>query len=88
MNTVSLLSIDAWRDTESGWTWNSWYARGMVPVEWCDLSVRKLLRKLREEIGLNLPAGSCAVDDDGYNLVIVLRGTREPIYAIAYGENQ
>lgn len=79
-----VLSIDAWRGPE-GWTWNSWHKRGTVPVAWCDLSPRALLRNLRA-FGLDLPPGAVCVEDDGYNVEIQARGTREPLYAIAYGE--
>ena len=81
-----LLSVDAWREPE-GWTWNNWHARGMVPLAWCDLKPRALLRRLRER-GLDLPPGEVRVEDDGYNVEIQARGTREPLYAIAYGEAQ
>lgn len=81
-----VLSIDAWRDGE-GWTWNNWHKRGTVPVAWCDLSPRALLRNLRAR-GLDLPPGAVCVEDDGYNVEIQARGTREPLYAIAYGEAQ
>ena len=81
-----LLSVEAWREPE-GWTWNNWHKRGTVPLAWCDLSPRALLRNLRAH-GLDLPPGAVCVEDDGYNVEIQARGTREPLYAIAYGEAQ
>lgn len=84
---AQLLSVEAWRAPEGGWDWNSWQRRGMVPVAWCDLKPRALLRNLRAH-GLNLPPGAVCVEDDGYNVEIQARGTREPLYAIAYGEAQ
>jgi len=30
--------------------------------------------------------GRVAVEDDGYNVVVMARGTREPLIALAYGE--
>ena len=81
---AQLLSVGAWREPE-GWTWNNWHKRGMVPLAWCDLKPRALLRRLRER-GLDLPPGAVCVEDDGYNVEIQARGTREPLYAIAYGE--
>lgn len=84
---VPLLSVDAWREPGGGWTWNNWHRRGMVPAAWCDLSPRALFRMLRDMRGGIFPEpGACAVEDDGFNLVIVMRGTREPIGALAYGE--
>jgi hypothetical protein len=79
-----VLSIDAWREPEGGWTWNSWHARGFVPLAWCELSARDLFRNMRKR-GFDIPAGECALDDDGYNVVIVHRKSREPYYAIEYG---
>lgn len=79
-----VLRIEAWH-TLDGWTWNEWHKRGTVPVSWCNLSPRALLRNLRAH-GLHIPPGKCAVEDDGYNVVITRRGTREPLFAIAYGE--
>lgn len=83
-----VLSVDAWRDGD-GWTWNDWRNRGFIPLAWCDLAPRALLAKLRGHGSpiLNVPGPGCAaIEDDGYNLVIVYRGTREPVLALAYGE--
>lgn len=80
-----LLSVDAWRDAAGGWFWNSWNVRGFVPLAWCELSPRALMRKLREHGGAYPAPGRCAIEDDGHNVVIVMRGTREPIAAIEYG---
>lgn len=83
---VRLLCVDAWRDG-GGWTWNAWHNRGMVPAAWCDLSPRMLLHRLRKRGGIALPApGRAMIEDDGYNIVIMLRSTREPVAALAYGE--
>ena len=79
------LSVDAWRDA-GGWQWNNWHARGFVPLAWCDLSPRALLARLRDRNCYTLPApGHAAIEDDGHNLVIIMRGTREPVFAIEYG---
>lgn len=79
-----VLSIDAWREPH-GWAWNNWYARGFVPLAWCDLKPRTLLRVLRKRGCYAMPApGHAAIEDDGHNLVIMMRGTREPILAIEY----
>lgn len=82
---VPLLRIEAWRGPD-GWQWNSWQCVGTVPAEWCDKEPRKLLRELRKHGGIFPAPGACALEDDGHNIVIVKRGTREPIGAIAYGE--
>jgi len=84
--TCRLLSIDAWRDSDNGWQWNSWYKVGDVPLAYCDLSARALLRALRADGFLSAAsAGRCAVENDGYNVVIKARGTDEPVFAIEYG---
>lgn len=84
---VSILSIDAWRDIDGGWFWNAWYKVGTIERSLCDLPPRKLLRYLRER-GILTPgsAGKVAIEDDQYNVVIVAKGTREPLIALAYGE--
>lgn len=83
--TCSLLSIYAWRDG-SGWTWNNWHKVREVPAAWADLKPRALLKTLRAECGICAARGIWAVDDDGFNIVIMARGTLEPVWAIAYGE--
>lgn len=82
---VSLLRIDAWREVGGGWTWNNWHKLASVPMSWADMKPRALLRELRAQ-GYIEGAGRLAVDDDGYNLVVMAKGTREPLLAIAYGE--
>lgn len=91
MNTeskmVSLLSIDAWRDTEGGWQWNNWHKVATVPASMADMNPRALLKQMRMDGYLRADsAGRCAVEDDGYNVVIVDRANRCPVFAIAYGE--
>jgi len=84
---MKILSIDAWK-TEGGWTWNNWYAHGVITkadFEKLD-SNRKVLSWLREEGYLSeYSKGRVAIEDDQYNLVIVDKNTKEPLYAIEYG---
>ena len=84
---MNILSIEAWREPEGGWTWNNWHIVGTAPSVWAHLPARALLRKLRGE-GYTLPAGSVYIEDDGYNRVICMRATGEPLLALAYGEAQ
>ena len=87
--TCKILSIEAWRCTNGGWDWNNWHNVGAVPVAWCDLPPRKLFAELRRADYLAVGSiGRVAVENDGYNVVIVARGTREPIFAIEYGSVQ
>ena len=82
-----LLSIDAWRDPEGGWFWNQWYSAGEFDLEENE-SNRSILRKLRDAGFLNEQSkGKVAVEDDGYNVVIMTKGTREPLFAIEYGNH-
>jgi hypothetical protein len=86
--TVSILSIDAWRDG-GGWQWNNWHKVGACHVSVCDRSPRAILRYMRAEGYItHSSAGRVAIEDDQYNIVVIARGTREPLFAIAYGEVQ
>ena len=88
-----ILAIDAWRDLDGGWYWNNWFKRGEITLSTLEgmdkpngkTDARKLLSYFRDELGLYAPAGYCEVVDDGYNYVIQLRGTKEPLYAVEYG---
>lgn len=83
--TCKILSIDAWRN-EGGWDWNNWHKVGDIPLAACDWTPRKLLKWFRDNNYLNpASAGKCAVEDDQYNIVIVHRHTRRPLFAIEYG---
>lgn len=86
---MSVLSIDAWRDPEGGWTWNQWFKVGSISQEDYDLldTPKKILKWLRKEgILAEGTAGLVAIEDDQYNTVVVWKGTRQPLFAIAYGE--
>lgn len=92
MSKHQILSIDAWRDGD-GWTWNNWHKRGTVTGDQLDavkdgdkLNARKFLALLRAE-GLDLPTGKVAVENDGHNYVAVQKNTREPLYAVCYGDD-
>lgn len=85
MSDVSILSIDAWR-YDGGWQWNEWWKVGTCPLETADLSPRKLLAYFRREGYLSpRSVGRCAIEDDGYNVVILERSDRRPLFAIEYG---
>ncbi len=89
MKTHRIISIDAWRDGD-GWTWNQWFNLSpRFPADLLDASPRTIFRWFREQ-GLLSPqsAGRVAIEDDQYNLVIVLRHSREPLFAIEYGSEE
>lgn len=91
MDKINILSIDAWREPEGGWTWNAWHRVGAMPVTEFEAiadSPRKLFRRLRDAGMLSEGSkGRVACEDDGYNVVIVNKSTREPLYAIEYGSH-
>lgn len=83
---VSILSIDAWNGPD-GWTWNNWHKVGTAPIYICDLKPRALLAWMRDAgILAHDSGGLCEINDDGYNVVILERSNRMPVFAIAYGE--
>jgi len=85
--TCKVLTIDAWREPEGGWTWNQWYDTGRTFELEENETNRSILKKMREDLELLSEAskGKVAVEDDGYNMVIAIRGTMEPMLAIEYG---
>ena len=89
MLKCKVLSIDAWRDMEGGWTWNAWYQLQDMEEVYiaADISNRALLKYCRDELEILSDAskGKIAVEDDGYNIVIMLKDTREPLFAFEYG---
>jgi hypothetical protein len=80
---VRVLAIDAIR-CESGWTWNNWHFIQHLPLALCHVKPRAMLRVLRETGIISAP-GRLAIEDDGYNITIVARGTRKPLIALEYG---
>ena len=49
MPSINVLSIDAWRQAEGGWTWNAWHRVGEADRSVCNLSPRRLLSFARKE---------------------------------------
>jgi hypothetical protein len=82
-----ILSIDAWREPEGGWTWNMWYHAGKYFDLKDDENNRTILRKMRESGHLSEESkGKVAVEDDGYNIVIKRKSNQMPLFAIVYGD--
>jgi hypothetical protein len=84
--TFPVIEIDAWAGDEEGlWDWNSWAYVGYLELN--------LDSPHQEIINLFITRGllrhDCAdqveVEDDQFNLVIVDKETREPLFAIEYG---
>lgn len=81
-NMYTLLIIDAWRDPDGGWIWNNWFLMEEDIHIAPDTSTRALLNMLRPGYLSDSSKGRVCVEDDGYNIVIMDRGTREPIFAL------
>ena len=80
--TYQVLSIDAWADSDS-WTWNTWYKAGEITLD-IDSPNDEILSLMYQEGFITNPQEG-DIEDDQYNLVIVDKKTREPIFAIEYG---
>lgn len=84
--TYQVLSIEAMAAFEPGeWEWNNWFHAGTIeltdseldnPIE--SMIQAGFLKDAARELG--------AVDDDGHNVVILNKETREPIFAVVYGQ--
>lgn len=83
MTIYSVLSIDAWADGGDGWTWNQWFNAGTIDVDLAADSAAILQAMADAGYIKNPQLGD--IEDDQYNLVIVNKETREPIFAIEYG---
>lgn len=81
----NLLLIDAWNCSGS-WEWNQWYFKEELELDE-NISNRALLKFLRENEYLNDKSkGKILIEDGGYNLVVKVKATDEPILALCYGE--
>ena len=82
--TFPVLSIDAWGNLEDGYEWNQWFNVGSIDLD-LDAEDRDIIRAMVNAGYLTaLALESAEVEDDDYNLVIVDRETREPVFAIEY----
>ena len=85
--TVSILSIDAWGNSEDGFDWNSWHKVGEVNLAKLDTSEQGILSYMCSQGYTTSDNVSLVmVDDDQYNYVVCDRDSGQPLFAIAYGE--
>ena len=85
IKTFPVLSIDAWGNETDGYEWNQWFNVGSIDLD-LDAANHDIIRAMVNAGYLTaLALESAAVEDDDYNLVIVDRETREPVFAIEYG---
>lgn len=85
---LKVLSIDGWNGPE-GWHWNSWrYLSAECPADLLG-SPRRLLSWFRK-VGLlsASSAGKVMLDYDQYNVVVLDRSSREPLFAVEHGSEE
>ena len=85
IQTFPVLSIDAWGNETDGYEWNQWFHVGSIDLD-LDAENRDIIRAMVNagyltQQGLDV----CDVEDDGFNIVILDKETREPVFAIEYG---
>ena len=87
---LKILSIDAWRDGDGGWTWNNHYKVGEISLEDFDklTTNRRLLGYMRKHDYLSgRSQGLVRVDNpgcyDGVFIELQDRRTGEPLFAIS-----
>ena len=86
----TLLSIDAWRDTENGWYWNDCFRiESGIFFQESEITPRKVARFLRKAGYLSdWSKGRIRVDMhkemiDGWLIEILDKSTDEPIFALS-----
>jgi hypothetical protein len=85
IKTFPVLSIDAWGNLEDGYEWNQWFNVGNIDLD-LDAEDRDIIRAMVNAGYLTtLALESAEVEDDGFNIVILDKETREPVFAIEYG---
>ena len=83
MKTYKVLSIDAWGNAKDGYEWNQWYSAGTIELD--DIEDDDWVLREMQEQGFITDASKGDIEDDQYNMVVVDKITREPIFAIEYG---
>jgi hypothetical protein len=87
LQTFPVLSIDAWGNPEEGYEWNQWFHVGSIDLD-INNEDQDVIQLMID--GGYLKEGSKGlgeVEDDGFNLVILDKTTREPLFAIEYGSS-
>lgn len=83
MKTYKVLSIDAWGNPDEGYEWNQWFNAGEIKL--ASIEDDDMILKELQDQGFITDASKGDIEDDQYNLVVVDKVTREPIFAIEYG---
>jgi hypothetical protein len=83
MKSYKVLSIDAWGNAEDGFEWNQWFNAGVIELDGIEDDDWVLCQM--QEHGFIDDASKADIEDDQFNLVVVDKITREPVFAIEYG---
>ena len=84
VQTFPVLSIDAWGNKTDGYEWNQWFNVGSIDLD-LDAANHDIIRAMVNAGYLTaLALESAAVEDDGFNIVILDKETRDPVFAIEY----
>lgn len=81
---MRILSIDAWGNKYDGYDWNAWYEVGNISIEDFD-SIENYALWFVSNDYVNAPKELYYVNDDGFNIVIYVKATHKPLFAIEYG---
>lgn len=84
---LKVLSIDAsWID--ASWSWNAWYTVGEISLPDFEAlkTTRSQIKWFRDNDFITEQSkGKVAIDDAQYNLTLINKDTRQPLFAIEYG---
>lgn len=70
------------------WYWNSWcHVSTFYVSEYGELTESSAMKCFADKLSTSVDKLSqqCEIDDDQYNLVLIRKTDREPLYAIEYG---
>ena len=81
--TYKVLSIDAWGNQEDGYEWNSWHNVGTIELD--SIEDNTSIVRVMYRQGFITDMRLADIEDDEWNIVIVDKATREPVFAIEYG---
>lgn len=72
-----------------GFSWNNWFDVGRAPRTLCGASEADQIAWFIDNGFVNEKAkAECYIDDDQYNLVIAVKATHKPLYALEYGNEE
>lgn len=87
IQTFPVLSIDAWGNPEEGYEWNQWFHVGSIDLDLKNED-QDIIQLMIDEGYLKEGSKDLGeVEDDGFNIVILNKVTREPLFAIEYGSS-